>query len=277
MDKPEKRMSVLFDMFQSQKRDPRYDVANADGSVVTTEEKWVDVDEEEVESSIVKEGGMTPDLLSSFIKDLKDAELESDENADDIQNVVIDGDKNSTSQIDRGGKLVGDQTVIKSIENFFLDGDSSKMFLEFKAMLGSDNLDLIGRSCRKLMQFMQLGKCEKGSISMEGKFKSLQMRSFAIKTAKRSNDSTVRGGNSNCRQIIKRDTLVTYRVKRGKTESLEYYRVLAIFSKHYNKWFLHWDDEVLFEKGSTKFKILARMVVKDGNRIKEVDLEKDGQ
>ena len=70
---------------------------------------------------------------------------------------------------------------------------------------------------------------------------------------------------------------MTYRVKRGKTEILEYYHVLAIFSKHYNKWFLHWDDEVLFEKGSTKFKILARMVVKDGNRIKEVDLEKDGQ
>ena len=90
MDKPEKLMSVPFDMFQPQKRDPRYDVANADGSVVTTDEKWVDVDEEEVESSIVKEGGMTPDLLCSFIKDLKDAELESDENADDIQNVVID-------------------------------------------------------------------------------------------------------------------------------------------------------------------------------------------
>ena len=161
MDKPEKLMSVLFDMFQPQKRDPRYDVANADGSVVTTEEKWVDIDEE-VESSIVKEGGMTPDLLSSFIKDLKDAELESDENADDIQNVVIDGDKTSMSQINGGGKSAVDETVIKSVENFFLDGDSSKMFLEFKAMLGSDNLDLIGGSCLKLMQFMQLGKCKKG-------------------------------------------------------------------------------------------------------------------
>ena len=64
----------------------------------------MDIDEEEVESSIVKEGGMTPDLLSSFIKDLKDAQRESDENADDIQNVVIDGDKTSTSQIDGGGK-----------------------------------------------------------------------------------------------------------------------------------------------------------------------------
>jgi hypothetical protein len=34
---------------------------------------------------------------------------------------------------------------------------------------------------------------------------------------------------------------------------------------------------VLFEKGSTKYKILARMVVKDGHPIKEVDLEKDGR
>ena len=57
---------------------------------------------------------------------------------------------------------MGDETVIKSVENFFLDGDSSKMFLEYKTMLGSDNLDLIGGSCLKLMQFMQLGKCEKG-------------------------------------------------------------------------------------------------------------------
>jgi hypothetical protein len=126
---------------------------------------------------------------------------------------------------------------------------------------------------------MQLGKSEKGSISIspEGKFKSLQMRWFAIKAGKKSNDNTVGDGNCNDRQMIKRDTLVSYRVKRGQNESLEYYRVLAIFSKHYNKWFLHWDDEVLFEKGSTKYKILARMVVKDGNRIKEVDLEKDGQ
>ncbi len=52
----------------------------------------------------MKEGGMRPDLLCSFIKDLKDAELESDENADDIQNVAIDGDKTSTSQINGGGK-----------------------------------------------------------------------------------------------------------------------------------------------------------------------------
>ena len=33
---------------------------------------------------------------------------------------------------------------------------------------------------------MQLGKCKNGSVPMEGKFKSLQMHWFAIKTAKKA-------------------------------------------------------------------------------------------
>jgi hypothetical protein len=56
-----------------------------------------------------------------------------------------------------------------------------------------------------------------------------------------------------------------------------HYRVLAIFSKHYNKWFLHWDqDEVLFEKGSKKFKVFARMVKQEGSSWTDVELVKDG-
>ena len=56
--------------------------------------------------------------------------------------------------------------------------------------------------------------------------------------------------------------------QRGKNVSIQLYRVLAVFSKHYNKWFTHWDsDTILFEKGSKKIKILARMVVRDGVTI----------
>jgi hypothetical protein len=37
----------------------------------------------------------------------------------------------------------------------------------------------------------------------------------------------------------------------------------GIFSKHYNKWYLHWDEEkVPFVFGSKKFKVMARMVAK---------------
>ncbi len=58
---------------------------------------------------------------------------------------------------------------------------------------------------------------------------------------------------------------------------MEYYRVLAFFSKHYNKWFLHWDeDKVLFDKSSKKFKVLATMVKKEGSSWVDVDLVKGG-
>jgi hypothetical protein len=66
-------------------------------------------------------------------------------------------------------------------------------------------------------------------------------------------------------------------VTRGNTTTLEYYCGLALFSKHYNKWFLHWDEnKVFFDKGSKKFKVLARMVKKEGSRWVDVDLVKGG-
>ena len=79
--------------------------------------------------------------------------------------------------------------------------------------------------------------------------------------------------------MIKRDTLVKFRATRWKNESVEYYRVLAIFSKHYNKWFINWDsDQVEYIHNSKKYKILARMVKMDGmNSCSEVNLEADGQ
>jgi hypothetical protein len=51
-----------------------------------------------------------------------------------------------------------------------------------------------------------------------------------------------------------------------------------LYSKRYNKWYLHWDDnKVKFERGSKKFKILGRMVIKDGSSWKEIELVKDGK
>ena len=80
-----------------------------------------------------------------------------------------------------------------------------------------------------------------------------------------------------CNKYIERDGLIKMRCQRGKSVSIEFYRVLAIFSKHYNKWFIDWDsDKFLFVQGSKKYKVLARMMQKDGEEMKEVELEKDG-
>ena len=54
---------------------------------------------------------------------------------------------------------------------------------------------------------------------------------------------------------------------RQNTTTLEDYQVLAIFSEHYNKRLVHWDqDRVVYHEGSKIFKTLSRMVVKDGIR-----------
>jgi hypothetical protein len=125
----------------------------------------------------------------------------------------------------------------------------------------------------RVMEFPQLGKIEKGSVSSEGKFKSFHGRWFNAKNyaaANKEDDDTTQdtGGT-----IHQKGSLITLKAKRGKRESVEYYRVLAIFSKHYNEWFLHWDEEkVGFFVCSKKFKFMARMVVKQDNRFKEVDL-----
>ena len=55
--------------------------------------------------------------------------------------------------------------------------------------------------------------------------------------------------------------------------------MLAIFSKFYNKWYIEWDnDRVPFQKGSKKYKILARLLRKVGGpgQYEEVELEKGG-
>ncbi len=72
-------------------------------------------------------------------------------------------------------------------------------------------------------------------------------------------------------------TVIILSVTRGKTTTLEHYRVLAIFSKHYNKWLVHWDqDSVVYQKGSKKFEVLGRMVVNGGSRWWEVEFKEDG-
>ena len=39
------------------------------------------------------------------------------------------------------------------------------------------------------------------------------------------------------------DSLVAFHVKRGAQMSVLFYCILGIFSKHYNKWFILWDED----------------------------------
>ena len=82
---------------------------------------------------------------------------------------------------------------------------------------------------------------------------------------------------------IERDTLVTLKYKQGGRngqETVQYYRVLGIFSKHYNKWFVELDHKkIKFAPGSKKYKLLVRMMEKQSaaGDYEEVQVAKDGK
>jgi hypothetical protein len=136
-------------------------------------------------------------------------------------------------------------------------------------------MDDIGDCVMRVMEFSQLGKIEKGLVSGEGKDMSLHGRWFNAK--KQAEAKANENGGDAGGQLIQRDRLIRLKAKCGKSKSIEYYRVLAIFSKRYNKWYLHWDEEkVGYIIGSMKFKVMARMVVRQNNRFKEVDLVAGG-
>ena len=77
---------------------------------------------------------------------------------------------------------------------------------------------------------------------------------------------------------IKQDSLIQMHCKRGKSVSVENYRVLAFFDKHYNKWYVTDDDMFLWDASARvkKVRVLARLLKKTGSRYEQVKLVADG-
>ena len=121
-------------------------------------------------------------------------------------------------------------------------------------------------------------------MSLDGGFKSLISRWFGEKKRKKEEDD----GDKDSDNFIERDTLVKLSVKKGGQISSQYYRVLGIFDKYYNKWFVEFnkDKQVTFNPQSgtqwkaysRKYKLLVRMMNRtQQSEFEEVELEKDGK
>jgi len=132
------------------------------------------------------------------------------------------------------------------------DGDASRALIEFKSLIACKNVAALGPHALKVVEWMQLGKIEKGSLLLDSKYKLLHARWFGEKKSRNSRelDTSLDDVERVSDQVyIARGTLVTMKYNRGKSVTTEHYRVLGIFSKHYNKWFVHWDsDRVLFKR-----------------------------
>ena len=70
--------------------------------------------------------------------------------------------------------------------------------------------------------------------------------------------------------------MIKLNCKRGKSESVEHYRVLALFSKFYNKWFVASVENFPWKFDVKNARVLARMVKKTGSNYQEVELKKGG-
>jgi hypothetical protein len=122
-----------------------------------------------------------------------------------------------------------DEHVAGEIDNAygFMKGDASAMFAELKEMIEKEKtISQIAVHGLRVIYLMQLGKIQKGSIAMDLKFKSLPARWFGSKDKKMVKDDLA----EDCAVYIRRDSLITFSVKRGKTTTCERYRVLGIFS-----------------------------------------------
>jgi len=225
-----------------------------------------------------KEARQQADFVPLFMEDIASVNVADSTGASDSDDEEIEEvNEVAATSHDSEEAGVNDSGVVD--ESFFDVGDSSKAYLELQALLETTHIPSMGGRILKIMELMQLGKVEKGSLLPDGKFTSLNARWFGAKKKKKNDSQNDSASTDASGTYIERNSIVTMKCKQGRTESVESYRVLAIFSKHYNKWYIEWDsDRVEFQKGSTKYKILARMVQKVGGsgQYEEVELEKDG-
>ncbi len=76
-------------------------------------------------------------------------------------------------------------------------------------MLECEKIDEIGMQALMIMESLQLGKMEKGSISSEGRYKSLNVQWFGCKKKTPSAQESS-GGETADKCMISRDTLVKF-------------------------------------------------------------------
>ena len=111
----------------------------------------------------------------------------------------------------------------------------------FKSLLVCDDIKSVCSRALNLVELLQLGKMEKGALTTASKYNSRNGRWFSQKPKK---DSLVED-SGDADLYIERDSLIQVACKRGKSEVVENYRVLAFFTKYHNKWFVAMEKRLL--------------------------------
>ncbi len=151
-------------------------------------------------------------------------------------------------------------------------------------MLHSTSLSDISECVLKTMQLLELGRLEgdTGSSSFDTKTKSFQQCWFCVKDEKSLEHKDIKGhekrtAGEDGEVFIEQDSLISLTCKQGKSSSIEYYRVLAHFTKHYKKWYPSYDPQrFMWKKNANNVCCLFRKMAKHGSSWKDVELETNG-
>ena len=165
--------------------------------------------------------------------------------------------------------------ILSAGENEVDEDADNEAYQQFKKLLRSTDLTAIQIETNNLMPLLRLGKAEKGATTSEQKVKSRSERWYNQKPKKKSDIDKGGGGEL----LLRRDSFITLEMKRGGAVETAHYRVLSLFTKFNNKWFISEESEFPWVNGRTppkKGRVLARLLKKVGDGFKEVDLEIDG-
>lgn len=161
------------------------------------------------------------------------------------------------------------------------NGSSSESYRQFKLLVNSSNLEDVPQSALHLISFLEVRSVDRGSVDNRAKSKSRNQRWFTAKKTSLSKDSADKNVVGDGQKKVGMDALVELRCKRGRRKTSEYHRVLGVFHKYYNKWFVH-PQEFVARNGSEKqedlkkTRVLAKLVEKTGSCVRDVELKTDG-
>lgn len=263
---PEDLAHAIEQFFRPPRRDPR-DYPHAQGNTNDNPNYDVSQDDDDYEVEVIgnetrtssHNNSCTDNVSVSYVKKL-------------VSEIVALPDKDDDEE------EMPEEIDVMPAAREVNEPSSDEVLTVFRTLLKCTSIQEINEHVLSLIQLLQMGKIEQGSLSSAAKYKSLQARWFSAKndiTKMDKSEVDEKGMNG---MFIERDRLVTINVKRGKQQHAALYRVLSIFSKHYNKWFFHLDDEQISKNEETgkKYKILVRMVKRTMNEYEDVELKKDG-
>ena len=167
--------------------------------------------------------------------------------------------------------------------SFFPDGgnEDNCILVAIKEMLSSSCPKDVRKTCLKVMELLDLGRLEKGSLLFDTKQKSFQQRWMGSKVRRNPmkpvGDVDQGGKEVEDEIFIERDILIQLYCNRWGAVTVENYRVLCPFAKYYNKWYIPVNKtKFVWNKKSNNVRFLVRMMKKSGSSYKEVKLEKNG-